>query len=225
MTTTPVDTVLFDLDDTLVTYNRSTGEVLEEAFAAVGVDPFFPAEAYFARYEEFLPTTDSIEELREACFTAIADDCGRDPELGGDVARAFNARRDHGDVRLLPGAREVLDSFTDEYRLGIVTNGPPDVQRPKLASVMLDEVFETVVFAGYDTDPKPNPEPFHHALSTLDSSAEAAAHVGNSLTADVAGAHAAGLRSVWIPAYEESADVTPHFEIDSLTELATHPWR
>jgi putative hydrolase of the HAD superfamily len=224
MNSTPVDTVLFDLDDTLVTYNRSTAELLGESFEAVGVDPFFSAEAYFSRYEEFLPTTDSIEALREACFSAIADDKGRDAALGRDVARAFNARRDHGDVRLLPGAREVLDAFADEYRLGIVTNGPPDVQRPKLAGAGLDEAFETVVFAGYDTAPKPEPEPFHRALAALDSSADRAAHVGNSLASDVAGANAAGLRSVWVPAYEESADVTPHHRLDSLDELVDHSW-
>ncbi|AUV82944.1 haloacid dehalogenase [Salinigranum rubrum] len=225
MTATPVDTVLFDLDDTLVTYNRSTAELLDESFGAVGVDPFFSAEAYFSRYEEFLPTTDSMEALREACFAAIADDSGRDPSLGRDVARAFNARRDHGDVRLLPGARDVLDAFADEYRLGIVTNGPPDVQRPKLVGAGLDETFETVVFAGYDTEPKPKPEPFRRALAALDSSADRAAHVGNSLASDVAGAHAAGLRSVWVPAYEESVDVTPHLRLDSLDELTEHPWK
>ncbi|WP_380678062.1 HAD family hydrolase [Salinigranum sp. GCM10025319] len=224
MTTEPVDTVLFDLDDTLVTYNRTTADLLDEAFDAVGVDPFFSAEAYFARYEEFLPITDSIEELREACFAAIAGDGGRDPAVGRDVARAFNARRDHGDVRLLPGAREVVDAFHDEYRLGIVTNGPPEVQRPKLAGAGLDDAFETVVFAGYDTDPKPDPAPFHRALSMLESESERAVHVGNSLASDVAGAHAAGLRSVWIPAYEEEETVEPHYRFGSLASLRNPPW-
>ncbi|WP_152042737.1 HAD family hydrolase [Salinigranum salinum] len=224
MTTKPVDTVLFDLDDTLVTYNRSTQEVLDEAFAAVGVEPFFAAEAYFARYEEFLPRTDSIEGLREACFAAVADERGHDPALGRDVADAFNARRDHGDVRLLPGAREVVDRFADDYRLGVVTNGHPDVQRPKLAEVDLDTAFETVVFAGHDTAPKPAPDPFDRALTTLGSTADRAVHVGNSLASDVAGANAAGLRSVWIPAYEERATAEPHYRLESLTELDERPW-
>jgi putative hydrolase of the HAD superfamily len=224
MTTAPVDTVLFDLDDTLVTYNRTTAELLDEAFAAVGADPFFAAEAYFDRYEEFLATTDSIEELREAAFAAVAADRDRDPALGRAVARAFNARRDHADVRLLPGARDVLDAFAGDYRLGVVTNGPPAVQRPKLAGAGLDDVFETVVFAGSDTAPKPDPEPFHRALSALGSTSERAVHVGNSLASDVAGAHAADLRSVWIPAYEESATVEPHHELASLAELVERPW-
>jgi putative hydrolase of the HAD superfamily len=222
--TDPVETVLFDLDDTLVTYNRTTEEVLAEAFAAVGTEPLFPVEAYFDRYEEFLRETDSIEALRKACFAAVAEERGHDPGLGRDVARAFNARRDHGDVRLLAGAREVLDAFAEEYRLGIVTNGPPDVQRPKLDRVDLDATFETVVFAGYDTAPKPETEPFHRALSALDSNPERAVHVGNSLASDVAGAHAAGLRSVWIPAYEEDVEVDPHYSLDSLAALRRPPW-
>ena len=224
MTATAVDTVLFDLDDTLVTYNRSTAEVLTEAFEVVGVEPFFAPEAYFSRYEEFLPTTDSIDELRAACFAAIADERGRDPAVGRDVARACSRMRDHGDVRLLPGARDVLDSFRDDYRLGIVTNGSPEAQRPKLARSGLGDYFETVVFAGYDTDPKPETEPFDHALTALDSTAERAVHVGNSLASDVAGANAAGLASVWIPAYEEAVAVEPQYRFDTLHGLVDRPW-
>lgn len=224
MSADPVDAVLFDLDDTLVTYNRTTTAVLEEAFAAVGVDPFFAPEDYFARYESHLPTADSIESIRETAFAAIASDRGRDPALGREVARAFNDRRDHADVSLLPGARETLDAFAGEYRLGIVTNGPPDVQRPKLAGTALDDVFETVVFAGFDTEPKPAVEPFQRALSGLDARADRTVHVGNSLASDVAGAHAAGLTSVWIPAYEEDAQVDPHYRLESLAALVDRPW-
>jgi putative hydrolase of the HAD superfamily len=118
----------------------------------------------------------------------------------------------------------VLDSFADDYRLGIVTNGSPEAQRPKLARSTVDDYVETVVFAGYDTDPKPETEPFDRALATLDSTAERAVHVGNSLASDVAGANAAGLTSVWIPAYEETVSVEPQYRVDTLHGLVDRPW-
>lgn len=225
MTDCPVDTVLFDLDDTLVAYPTDSADVLAEAFDAVGVDPLFPVEAYFERYGEFLPGAETLLELRESCFAAVAEDCGGDPEVGRDVARAFTDRRDPADVELLPGAADVLSSFADEgYRLGLVTNGPPVAQRPKLDAAGIGDRFETVVFAGHETAPKPDPAPFERALSALDSTPEAAVHVGNSLGSDVAGACAAGLQSAWIPAFEEEVEATPDYRLGSLSELQRPPW-
>ena len=224
MTDRPVDTVLFDLDDTLVTYRRSSGEVLADAFEAVGVDPFFEVEAYYERYESFLREHDSIRDLRRACFRDIADGCGHDGDLADRVADAFHDLRDPTAVDLLPGAEEVLDALTADHRLGVVTNGTPDVQRPKIEAAGLGDRFETIVFAGHDTAPKPDPEPFDRALDALDGVPERAIHVGNSLGSDVAGAHAAGLQSAWIPAYEEDHAAEPHYALESLHDLLSPPW-
>lgn len=45
---------------------------------------------------------------------------------------------------------------------------------------------------------KPSPAIFRQALDALGLAADEVVHVGDSLTADVAGAHAAGIRSVWV---------------------------
>ena len=226
MTDSPVETVLFDLDDTLVAYPRAASAVLADAFDAVGVAPVFPVEAYFERYDEFLTDAASLLDLREACFAALAEERGVDVDVGRAVARAFTERRDPDNVELLPGAAEVLATLADDHgcRLGLVTNGPPMAQRPKLSAVGLDGRFETVVFAGHDTAPKPDPAPFRRALSALDAAADAAVHVGNSLASDVAGAAAAGLRSAWIPAYAEEATATPDYRLESLADLGSPPW-
>jgi putative hydrolase of the HAD superfamily len=220
-----LDTVLFDLDGTLVEYRRSPGEVLADAFDAAGVEPFFAVEAYYDRYLEFLRTTDTGDDLRRACFAAIAEEQGRDPEEGRAVAAAFEDIRDPSGVDLLPGASEALERLAADHRLGLVTNGGPDVQDPKLAATGLTDYFETVVYAGYDVDPKPDPAPFRRALAALDADAEAAAMVGNSLSADVAGANAAGLTSVHVPAAGTLDGVRPDYRLASLEELLEPPWR
>lgn len=76
----------------------------------------------------------------------------------------------------------------EDHALGIVTNGGPDTQKPKLDALGLTRSFDTVVYAGYDVAPKPDPAPFERALGDLDVRPERAVHVGNSLEADVAGA-------------------------------------
>jgi len=219
-----VDAALFDLDGTLVEYERSVEELLALSFDAVGVEPCFSAAAYRDRFEAVVEREDPPDDVRAQCFAELAAEAGRDPELGRTISAAYDAERDHSRVRLLPGAADVLDALEADHRLGLVTNGPPDMQHPKLDATGLRERFETVVFAGNDTAAKPAPEPFHHALDALDADPERSVYVGNSLRADVAGAHAAGCRSVWVPAEHDEPDPEPHYTAASLTDLHPVPW-
>jgi putative hydrolase of the HAD superfamily len=226
--TDSVRAVLFDLDDTLVRYRRSSGILLEESFAAVGVDPVFPVEAYYDRFREFADRTDSVAELRRACFAALCADRGRDPDLGRRVADAYAAERDHRDVAWVAGAREAVESLSDRYRVGVVTNSPADAARRKIDAAGVDDYAETVVFAGHDAPAKPDPEPFRRALAELDVDPGRAVHVGDSRASDVAGANAAGLRSVLFAADGSgdggrSADA-PDDRITSMWDLRSPPW-
>lgn len=220
-----VDAALFDLDGTLVEYERSPAVLLDVAFDAAGVDPFFEVGEYFDRYDDHLGPDVTIAAGRARCFAAIAEDRGRDPELGRRVAEAFADERDHSRVERLPGAREVVETLAEEMPVGVVTNGPPEMQATKLAAAGLADHFETTVFAGHDARPKPDPEPFEVALRDLGVSADRAVHVGNSLSSDVAGAHAAGLRSAWVPAEEGiDPDPEPHHAFESLSALTDLSW-
>lgn len=222
--TNSVETVLFDIDDTLCEYRRTGRELLAVAFDNHDLEPFFTIEEYYARYSEFSEVTDSIEALRAECFAAIADERGRDPELGRALAETYTTERDHRNVRFVSGAREAVTALTEEYRLGIVTNGAPTMQAKKLAALDLDEVFETVVHAGYDAPAKPDPEPFHRALSALDGKPASAVHIGNSLVSDIAGAKAAGITAVWLDDGSEP-DPEPDYTLSSMEELKNPPWR
>lgn len=221
-----MDAILFDLDDTLCTYRRHGREVLAAAFEQVGVDPAFTIEEYYGVYEEYVDVADTVDAQRAACFEALAETAGVEPSVGRAVARAYAKDRDHRDVVFLDGARESLESLATEYRIGLVTNGAPDMQALKLEALGIREAFETIVHGGHDAPAKPSPEPFSVALDALGVEPERAVHVGNSLEADIGGAKAAGLRAVWL----RDGDTTPTYEprpddiIDSLVALASLPW-
>ncbi len=219
---TTVETVLFDLDNTLVQYRRSPGEILSVAFDSVGVEPIFPVESYYDRFDEFAEQTDSIDELRSACFAALAAERGYERQLGREVAAAFSKERDQTSVEFLPQAESVLDSFYEQYTLGIVTNGSPDSQRQKIAAAGLREWIDAVVFAGYETPVKPAPEPFERALSLLSGTPETTVHIGDSLESDIHGAANAGIDSVWLSPEKEKSQAT--YTIESLGELSPPPW-
>ena len=221
-----IDAVLLDLDNTVCEYRRSGAEVLSTAFERAGIEPMFSAADYYEAVDEYADGS-SMADIRERCFVALAEEAGYDPGSGRTVAREYEAERDHRNVRFTPGAREVIDSLRADHRLGLVTNGSPEMQREKLAGLGIEDAFEATVFAGVDAPYKPSPEPFRQALNSLAVSPERALHVGDSLLADVAGAHEAGLRSAWVPGgdADPDPDPSPDYVLGSLGDLREPPWR
>ncbi|WP_225334815.1 HAD family hydrolase [Halomicrobium urmianum] len=221
----PVEAVLFDLDDTVCEYRQSVEELVEHSFGAVGIEPFFTAAEYREQFGEYVEGCDDADEIRERSFVALAEEKGRDPDLAREVAAAYAAERDQAEVAFLPGAREAVETLCERYRAAVVTNGAPEMQSEKLRSLGIEDWFETVVHAGHETPAKPDPEPFEVAMEALGTSAERAVKVGNSLSTDVAGAHAAGVRSVWLE--QDGVEVVepePHYRIDRMDELLDEPW-
>ncbi|WP_435359077.1 HAD family hydrolase [Haloarchaeobius sp. DFWS5] len=224
MQSQPVDTVLFDLDDTLCTYRRDQSELLSVSFDSVGVDPFFDATDYVDRYETFVDDSDDMLDLRRRCFADLAESSGYDPTVGHDVAAAYAEQRDHANVDPIPGANEAVEALAAEYRLAVVTNGDPEMQAEKLSALPFGDAFEYVVCAGYDAPSKPHPGAFHRVLDLLDAEPERTVHIGNSLRSDVAGAQAADIRAAWL-SDGSTPDPVPTYEIDSMTALLTPPWK
>lgn len=221
--TDAVDAVLFDIDDTICTYQRSGEEILPVAFETVGVDPFFTVEEYIDRYREFVGQSDTMSDLRQRCFAAFARERGHDPAVGREIALAYAAERDHTAVEFCPGARETLRRLASEVPLAAVTNGSPDMQSVKLDALGITDHFETVVHAGYDAPPKPEPEPFHDALDALGVRPGRTVHVGNSLASDVAGGRRAGVQTAWVTngSNGNDPDPEPDYVLDSVDDLHT----
>jgi putative hydrolase of the HAD superfamily len=219
--------VLFDLDGTLCVYRRSGDEVLAAAFDAVGVERFFDVADYYERYGEFAPAASDPTDLRERAFAAIAAERGRPAALGRALAAAYAERRDHGAVDPLPGVPRVVRALAADRPVGLVTNGGPAMQRPKLRTLGLTDAFDVVVYAGHANDhdewgvvpAKPDPEPFRVALERLGVAPEHAAHVGNAPEADVAGAARAGLTSVLVGDRDPADGPPPDHVVDAVADL------
>lgn len=221
-----IQAVLFDLDGTLLRYERSPDEVLTLSFETLGVAPLFSIEDYYRRFDEFAQQHDSMEELRSDCFATLAVENGHAAQLGRDVATAFHSERDQTRVELQPAAREVMEQFNQECKLAIVTNGAQDTQQQKIDAVGLERWVDTVVIAGNDIPPKPASEPFLCALNSLGASPTTAIHIGDSLAADIQGATNAGLRTVWVSSSNGSSqEQTPTYQVGSLADLLPPPWQ
>jgi putative hydrolase of the HAD superfamily len=115
------------------------------------------------------------------------------------VAELLEVMRGHPpSLRLPRGSASALSMLRPDWRLGIVTNGMPDVQRRKVAALGVGELVDTVVFANEHGTGlgKPDPAPFLEALTRLGVPADRAVFVGNDEACDIAGARAVGMRAI-----------------------------
>ena len=158
--------------------------------------------------------------FRHALFDAILREQGLPDEDGALAGEFALARRKL--QRLMPDAKEILARLKPHFKIGLLTNGAPDLQREKITACGLAKFFDAVAVSGEHMIGKPKPEIFHILLRELGTAPEATAMVGNSLARDIAGAKAAGIGlTVWlrVPGSEEFADVTPDHTINALHEL------
>lgn len=220
-----VRAVLFDLDSTLCQPRQSPDAKVVEAFGRANVEPYCTAADLGAVTSESLTATaDSELEYYMLLLEAAAERAGVSTEDAPAVARAYDTVGGHSDVELLPGAKEVLRHLNETYALGLVTNGLKEIQQKKVDTLGIRDSFDTLVFATPDKGYKPEPDPFEQALFDLDTAPNETVHVGDSRLADVAGAHAAGIHSIWIPhevPHEEPTDNSPKPDqtLDTLHDL------
>jgi 2-haloacid dehalogenase len=125
---------------------------------------------------------------------------------------------------VIDGAEEVLDDLAATHRIAFITNGLANVQRPRLEASPLRRHGEALVISEEVGAAKPDPAIFAAALHAMGSPPRAAVTmIGDSLSADIAGANAFGLTSIWISPAAAAAPVEEHarptHRISDLREL------
>jgi putative hydrolase of the HAD superfamily len=144
----------------------------------------------------------------------------KDAMLAEALAAALSARFAASHV-LFDDVLPALDELSC-HRLAVVTNGPSDLQRRKLAVAGIDGRLPDVFISGEVGYGKPDARIFEHALAKLGLSPDETLMVGDRVNLDVAGARAAGVRGVWLNrnGRKNETDITVDHEIASLGELA-----
>lgn len=204
-----IDTVLFDLDDTLhddtTAYRAAALEVAELVGRERGVDPRALADAYdgaatgfwAALSEEHLTVAIADERERmwhEALLLVGIDDRG----LAARAARAYNEAR-AGGLALFPGALDLLVALRARgCKLGLVTNGFAETHHDKIDRLGLRERMDAFFIADEVGMLKPDPALFLHACAALGSEPARTAMVGDRYNRDVRGAQEAGLFTVLV---------------------------
>lgn len=226
--------ILFDLDDTLLdmvsAVQDSWREVCDDVAPGLGGDAeglreavrregalFWADEEAVAEYR-VRPLDSRIHVVRLALLSEGLDDA-RAEEIAGRSLRGYLDR-----LAPFPDSIETLEALRARgYRLGMVTNGSSDTQREKIARWKLERYFDEIVIESEFGRGKPDPGVFAKALAGTGAAPHEAWMVGDNLYADIGGARAAGIHSVWIHRerlpFPDDPPAQPHRRIGHFAEL------
>lgn len=221
-----VRTIFLDLDGTLCHYSLTYEEAAARALARAGLEGVqLPPEAtYYAIYDAVFRTAPDrgYEAVSVEAFARMLREAGvPDPRLARRVAEEYRRLRNES-LKLYDEVEGALRTLADRFALGIVSNGPSEIQWYKVRRFHLEELIDAIVISGDVGVHKPDPAIFRIALGRLSSSPGEAIHVGDSLRDDVAGANAAGLGSVWVNRSRQvlaPGDPRPSQEVPDLRDL------
>ena len=198
--------VLFDLDDTLFDHRETSAEALRRLQAAHEGLRRMPFEDFERLHTELLDELHpevlnarlEMDEARRERFRRLFRRCGITMSEDACATTARQYRSDYVEARrAVAGAAELLCAVRERARVGIVSNNLLQEQRDKLAFCGLTAHVDALIVSEEAGVTKPDPAIFRIALDALGAQPAEAVMLGDSWSADVIGAHAAGIRAVW----------------------------
>ena len=224
-----VRAVFFDLDDTLCAYWNAAKAGLRAAFEAHPVPGHDLEESLkvwareFRRYAEELKTSHWYEIYLTEGATTRAEMMRQaleamgvvDNDLAGQLSETYGRERD-ARLELFPESRNVLRALTGVFHLGLITNGPADIQRQEIATLNIGNYFDTVLIEGEMGLGKPHQAVFAKAEAACQATGREVLFVGNSYAHDIAPAIKAGWLTIWI---RRDSDVPPSADTPRREEM------
>jgi HAD superfamily hydrolase (TIGR01549 family) len=220
--------VIFDLDDTLCDYATAREARLRRAFtlspggdrSRIAID----LDRMIAESIQMHPHgADHFEELFARFGIA-------DARAASVAADWYRKNRFHG-LHLFPETEAVFSTVRNAVSdggskaarsIGIVTNGPTEVQRAKLELLGIESLVDFVLVSEEFGVAKPDPQIFREALRLAGVGADEAVFVGDSAEFDMAGARAVGIPTVWVNRHQRpwtEPGPPPTRQIRTLAEL------
>jgi putative hydrolase of the HAD superfamily len=185
--------ILFDLDDTLYPLR----EFIRSGFAAAA--RHLENSRRIGRGEAFrFLSRASVGAAHGRELRACATHFGLPQTIVPELVQVI---RDHVPSIALPlRSRAVLEAMRLEWRIGIVTDGAPDIQARKVAALGIESLIDCVVYANAVGDRRGQPKrnPFLAAASGLRVAVERTVFVGGDAGCDAFGAGRLGMRTIHV---------------------------
>ncbi|WP_158610658.1 YjjG family noncanonical pyrimidine nucleotidase [Lactiplantibacillus garii] len=217
--------LLFDLDQTLFDTNTNAENALrkmqlpfEFTFNADKINYWHRLQAQmWAGLERKEMTRDELINTRFSKYFAHYDIAADGPTLERQFQQRFFAEH-----TLMPHARTMLTQLKQRYHLAVVSNEVRAKQVRQMGDAHIDQFFDRLFLAEEVGFSKPDQRFFQTVkakYATVDPANMLV--IGDSLTADIQGARAAHLDSVWFNPNHAAQPATnrPRYEVNDLQQL------
>ncbi len=224
------DVILLDADGTLLDFQAAQRQAFFSAMREMGV----PADSQMLeqydrinrmQWERLERGEVSRQEMLSERFALLFSAYGLERNAQ-EANRAYGAALCEA-APLLDGAKRLLQALAPVAELAIVTNGVAHSQRRRFALSGIDRYAGHIFISGEVGYEKPDPRFFEAVLRDCQvRDLQCVLVVGDSLSADIAGANAAGLDSCWFNpnGHPPSETAVPTYMVSSLAEVAALVW-
>lgn len=196
--------IVFDLDDTLYPLER----FVRSGFAAVAAE-LQRGHGIDAKKAFRVLTSATRGGARGRELQVCAEHFRLPDAIVGDLVDVIRLHRPS--IRLPRVSVDAIEQLRGRWRIGVLTNGLPDLQARKVDALGLRFLVDAVVYANAlgDGRGKPAPEPFHEVARTLGVMPARTVFVGDDVRCDVFGAACAGMRTIHL---KGSHDMSPRVD-------------
>ena len=197
-----IDTLLFDLDNTLLDFDKAEAIALSKALHDVNIKV---DDLMLIRYNKINSSQWKLlekgiitrEEIKLRRFKILFEEfsLNADPK---EVARNYQEYLGQGHY-FIKDAEEVLEQLSKTHRIYLVTNGTLSVQKGRIESSGIKKYLQGVFI-----------------------SEEVGYNIGDSLSSDIQGGKNAGIKTIWFHRQQdqtEKIEPKPDYEIRSLKLL------
>lgn len=220
-----IKSVLLDIDNTLLDFNKSAKETIKCAFNALSL------EFYEEVFDTFLRVNDSLwakieqktmtrQELHRVRWGLIFDELKIDAD-GAEMERLFLSNLENYAIPV-DGALDLVDYLAKKYKLYTASNAPHAQQIKRLTLSNIMPYISGILNFETQGINKPQKQFFAQCAKAMQPvKNDEVVFIGDSLSADMKGGKSVGFTTVWFN--YEGKDVVPpdtcDYTVKSLSEI------
>lgn len=217
-------TILIDLDDTLLDFQKSEDVAIRTTIKTLGIEPTEDVvSAYKAINLKYWKMFERKEIEREALLIArFKEFC----ELLNITNKDFSLLNETYFHYLssspfeIDGADEFLNKLSEKYDIYVITNGVKRVQTIRLSLVNITKYFKKVYISEEIGYQKPSVEFFEFVLNDLNiTNKEEVLIIGDSLSSDIQGGINSGIDTMWYNPKKLKSNINYTYQIENYDEF------